>query len=120
MKIGFILLLSALFVVSSNATDIPLSSASLSANTVTYSPQVCQFSLTSYTGTISNGGTDRFQVGLSCPQENDVRATVVLFIDKEYVASKVVTIKAGKDYSEPLYIQVGASYNGKRYRLVVE
>lgn len=86
-----------------------------------YSPQVCQFSLTSYSGTIDGGGnTGSFKVGLSCPQEEDVRATVVVFIDNEHAASKVVTVKAGQDYSETVYINTGASNSGKRYKLVVQ
>lgn len=85
-----------------------------------YSPEVCQFSLTSYSGTISSDYTGRFKVGLSCPQEMDVRATVVVLINNEHVASQVVTIKAGNDYSESISIKVGSSYNGERYKLVVQ
>ncbi len=87
----------------------------------TYSPQVCQFSLTKYSGTIGyNGTTDSFQVGLSCPQDEDVRATVVVVIDDDCVASKVVTVKAGKDYSDSVAITVGSSYAGKKYKLIVQ
>ena len=92
-----------------------------SKSNTTYSPQVCQFSLTSYSGTVDGGGyTGYFQVGLSCPQTEDVRATVVVFIDGEHVASKVITVKAGKDYSDNEIINVGKSYSKQRYNLVVQ
>lgn len=81
--------------------------------------QVCQFSLTSYSGTIYNGATSSFRVGLSCPQQNDVRATVDVYINGERVASKVVTVKASNEYSEKVYINVGNSYNGLKYKLSV-
>lgn len=90
-------------------------------NELSYSPQVCQFSLSRYTGTISQyGNTDGFQVGLSCPQTTDVRATVVVLIKKEIVASKIVTIKAGKEYSDNISINVGQNYSGQQYNLIVE
>lgn len=81
---------------------------------------VCQFSLTDYSGTINNGYTGRFKVGLSCPQETDVRASVGVYIDGKIVASKVVTIPAGKDYSESISINVGHEYNGMSYELGVQ
>lgn len=82
---------------------------------------VCQFSLTDYSGTISsNGYTGNFQVGLSCPQEKDVRASVGVYIDGKIVASKVVTIPAGKDYSNSISIYVGPDYNGMSYELGVQ
>ena len=97
----------------------PLSEPS-NGNSV-FSPEVCQFSLTSYSGTVnSSGNTAQFQVGLSCPQEKDVRATVVVYIDGNLVASKVVTVSAGKDYSEKVTISVGGQYNGKTYNLGVQ
>lgn len=101
---------------SEMASKYPVSTEISSYN----SPEVCQFSLTSYSGTIHSGNTDNFNVGLSCPQEKDVRATVIVFINNEHAASKVVTIKAGKDYSESIFINVGHSYNGERYKLVVQ
>ena len=81
---------------------------------------VCQFSLTRYSGTISSGTTDQFKVGLSCPQEKDVRASVGVYIDGKIVASKVVTIPAGEDYSDPISIHVGSDYNGMSYELGVQ
>ena len=92
-----------------------------SSSEMYYSPQVCQFSLTSYSGTIdSSGDTSSFQVGLSCPQEEDVRASVGVIIDNALVASKVVTVSAGKDYSQSVYIPVGSQFIGKKYNLVVQ
>ncbi|MBE6313960.1 MAG: hypothetical protein E7079_03280 [Bacteroidales bacterium] len=82
---------------------------------------VCQFSLTDYSGTIdSMGRTGKFQVGLSCPQGIDVRATVGVYIDGKRVASKVVTIPAGEDYSDSISIEVGSDYNGMSYELDVQ
>lgn len=90
------------------------------ATTTAESPQFCQFSLSSYRGTISNGLTSNFTVGLSCPQTDDVYATVIVFIDGEHTASKVVKIDAGKTQSSPVNILVGTVYNGKSYKLVVQ
>lgn len=85
-----------------------------------YSPQVCQFSLSSYQGTLSSGGyTDPFTVGLSCPQEKDVYATVVVFVDGEHAASKVVMVPANKTVSASVSIKVPGGA-GKSYRLVVQ
>lgn len=82
---------------------------------------VCQFSLTRYSGTINSSGyTGKFQVGLSCPQEKDVRASVGVYIDGKLVASKVVTIPAGKDYSKSISIHVGTEYRGMSYELGVQ
>lgn len=81
---------------------------------------VCQFSLTDYSGTINNGCTGQFKVGLSCPQEKDVRASVGVYIDGKIVASKVVTIPAGEDYSNSISIKVGHEYNGMSYELGVQ
>ena len=85
-----------------------------------YSPQVCQFSLSSYQGTLDDSGsTNVFTVGLSCPQEKDVYATVIVFVDGEHAASKVVKVPANKTESASVSIKVpgGAS---KPYRLVVQ
>ena len=81
---------------------------------------VCQFSLTDYSGKIESGKTGTFKVGLSCPQEKDVRASVGVYIDGKIVASKVVTIPAGEDYSNSISINVGNEYNGMSYELGVQ
>lgn len=92
-----------------------------SQSAATYSPEVCQFSLSRYSGTIGySGDTDKFTVGLSCPQEKAVHATVAVFIDGEIVASKVVEVQANKTTSGSVYINVGSGYNGKKYQLVVQ
>ena len=92
-----------------------------SQSAVTNSPEVCQFSLSRYSGAInSSGNTDRFTVGLSCPQEKAVHATVAVFIDKEIVASTVVEVPANKTKSESVDIFVGKAYTGKKYQLVVQ
>lgn len=119
-KANILFLFAVLLVISAKAADMVSTAHVSPENTSIYSPQVCQFSLTSYSGVVTNGYTDGFQVGLSCPQESDVRATVVVFINGEHAASKVVTIKAGKDYSERVDIKVGSMYNDQRYRLVVQ
>lgn len=85
-----------------------------------YSPQVCQFSLTSYSGTVNNGYTGRFKVNLSCPQESDIYATVVVFINDTHIASEVIKVPAGKTQSSEVNIKVGYEYNGNSYRLVVQ
>ena len=85
-----------------------------------YSPQVCQFSLSHYTGTINSSCTGAFTVGLSCPQETDAYATVVVVIEGELVASEVVKVPAGNTKSARTSINVGSSYNGKSYKLGVQ
>ncbi len=91
------------------------------ANDAYESPQVCQFSLSSYSGTVNNGATtEMFTVGLSCPQKSSVYATVVAFIDNEHVASKVVEVKAGATSSSSVYLNMGTENIGKRYKLVVQ
>lgn len=90
-------------------------------SSVSVSPEVCQFSLSSYTGTVeSNGYTKEFTVGLSCPQQTDVNATVVAYVDGDIIASKVVTVKAGKTQSDGVTIYVGWEYKGKKYKLGVQ
>lgn len=85
------------------------------------SPQFCQFSLSSYTGTVNDSGnTDYFTVGLSCPQKEDIYATVVAFVDDEHVASVVVKVPAGNTNSAKVFIKLGTSYSGKKYRLLVQ
>lgn len=121
MKPLIIVFMAIMLGISAKATEIA-NTGQISSEASTYnSPQVCQFSLTSYTGTIDKwGDTGYFKVGLTCPQESDVRATVIVFINNEHAASKVVTIKAGKDYSESVKISVGKSFEGQRYKLVVQ
>lgn len=121
MKAVILFVLTSFLGLSVEASDMSSTYPTSSEISSNYSPEVCQFSLTSYSGTISNtGSTDYFKVGLSCPQEVDVRATVVVFINDEHAASKVVTIKAGNDYSDRVSISVGSSFKGERYRLVVQ
>lgn len=104
---------SAVFA-STNASDAESASASA------YSPQVCQFSLSHYRGTINSGSTARFTVGLSCPQEEDTYATVVVYIDGKIVASEVVQVPANSTKSAPTTVSVSGSYNGKGYELGVQ
>ena len=84
------------------------------------SPQVYQFSLSHYTGTINSSSTKTFTVGLSCPQETDAYATVIVVIEGELVASEVVKVPAGKTKSTSTSINVGSSYDGKSYKLGVQ
>lgn len=86
------------------------------------SPQVCQFSLSSYTGTISESGyTSSTTVRLSCPQESDIYATVVVMIDGEPAGSDIFMVKAGKTESASKQIQItDKAYYGKRYNLLVQ
>ena len=112
--------------VSANASDMSSSSYATSLISDQQSLEKCQFSLTSYSGTISNektyGTTANFQVGLNCPQEKAITATVFVFIgnDKDPVVSKIVTIDAGNMYSQYVSIVVGKQYIGKNYRMTVQ
>lgn len=114
MAVAAILSMGApVYATSAGSVAIPVS--------VTESSQVCQFSLSTYSGKIdSNGCTSYFSVGLSCPQETDVYATVVVLIDGCHAASEVVKVPAGKTRSDNLRINVGRSFVGQAYRLVVE
>ena len=79
----------------------------------------CQFSLNHYSGTVSNGSTNRrVVVYLNCPQKEDVTATVYVYVDGKRVASQLFTIKAGKKESTGAYIRV-YGYSGKEYTLEV-
>ncbi len=81
----------------------------------------CQFSLSSYTGVISDENkTDTFCVRLNCPQQADVYATVFVVIDGRRVASKVIKISAGETQSSIYYTIECSGYSGKNYTLEVE
>ncbi|MDE5568963.1 MAG: hypothetical protein K2I89_08745 [Muribaculaceae bacterium] len=110
-----IILLSSAFTIS--ASDSVMESPTCDNN----SPQVCQFSLSSYAGTVdNNGNTSYFTVGLSCPQKEDTYATVVVFVNGEHAASTVVKVPAEKTSSQSVNIKVGQDYKGKAYKLVVQ
>ena len=79
----------------------------------------CQFSLSRYTGVITDNETDIFYVRLNCPQQADVYATVFVVIDGRRVASKVIKISAGQTESDRAAI-VCSGYSGKNYTLEVE
>ena len=87
-------------------------------------PQKCQFSLSHYTETFfsstSQCRTQNFEVSLSCPVDKEVSATVFVYVEGELVASKVVSIPAGKKSSEATNIRVSSDYEGKKYKLTVE
>lgn len=89
----------------------------------TTTSQVCQFSLNHYTGTIKEGHHEGYTSGivvrLNCPQENDVCATVFVYIDGEVVASDIFEISAGSKDSFSKTIEVPSEYAGKRYTLKV-
>ena len=120
MKVLITLMLVMAMGLTANASNDKTMSEMPTTSESSYSPQVCQFSLTSYTGTIdSSEFTGSFQVGVSCPQDTDQRATVVVYIDDQPVASRVVVVPAGKDYSISTRIKV-RGYAGKQYRLLVQ
>lgn len=86
------------------------------------SPQVCQFSLSHYSGTLHSvsARTDGFLVRLNCAQTEDVCATVFVYVEGECVASTVVCISAGKTSSEGTDIICPKEFKGKKYSLRVE
>lgn len=85
-----------------------------------WTPNVCMFSLSSYSGTINvYGDTESFTVSLSCQYEEDQNCTVTVMIDGYREASKVVTIPAGKITSIGTVIKVDKRFSGKTYRLSV-
>lgn len=114
------ILLTAIVAIFSLSPATFVSSAQI-AYTTTTNPQVCQFSLSSYNGTADDyGKTNSFTVGLSCPQESDVYATVVAFVNDEIVASEVVKIPAGKTKSAAVTIKLGSVNAKKYYKLGVQ
>ena len=85
--------------------------------------QVCKFSISYPTGTVSdNGYTRTFTALLSCPQEKDVHVTVTAYVDGVAVGNEILTISAGKTRSsnENHSLYIGKEYAGKRYTLTVE
>lgn len=86
------------------------------------SPQVCQFSLSRYSGTLSPtvAHTDDFYVRLNCAQTEDVCATVFVYVEGECVASEVVCISAGKTSSKNTFINCPDEFGDKKYSLKVE
>lgn len=115
-----IFLLATLAVLMFSPVVFASNSQSTACSHTSNSPQVCQFSLSHYTGTINSSCTGAFTVGLSCPQETDAYATVVVVIEGELVASEVVKVPAGNTKSARTSINVGSSYNGKSYKLGVQ
>ena len=86
------------------------------------SPQVCQFSLSYYSGTLDStyATTSQFSVRLNCAQTEDVCATVFVYVEGECVASKVVCIEAGEKSSGLIKIDCPDEFVGKKYSLKVE
>lgn len=88
------------------------------------SPQVCRFSLSRYSGTLTLGlacaVTDKFFVRLNCAQTEDVCATVFVYVEGECVASQVVCIKAGEMESAETSIACPSEFHDKKYSLNVE
>lgn len=88
---------------------------------VRYSPQVCQYSLSRYTGSTDNlGKTEYFTVGLSCPQAEDTYCTVVAYINDEHAGSTVVKVPANSTRSGDTRIDLGRGNANKSYKLVVQ
>lgn len=80
----------------------------------------CKFSLNHYSGTVNcYGDTAKHWVYLNCPQDEDIYATVYVYIDGERVASEVFKIEAGSTESGSSSIFVGRSYSDKKYTLDV-
>ena len=115
----FIILLVSVFAMSSFnafATNNEATTSTQSDNSF----YTCQFSLSHYSGKVFGGkSTEYFKVLLNCPQEKDVYATVVAYVDGKRVASKVVKIKAGQTESYSTNISFSTYYSGKEYTLEV-
>ena len=116
----FIVLLVSVFAMSSF-------NAFATNNEVTVATQsesnfyTCKFSLDHYTGcTNVYGNSGSFCVRLNCPQQQDVYATVYIYIDGKRIASKVVKIKAGDTESSSDYFSLPQFYSNKDYTLKVE
>lgn len=81
----------------------------------------CKFSLNHYTGCTNDyGNSGSFWVKLNCPQQQDVYATVYIYIGGKRIASKVVKIKAGYTESSADYFSLPQIYGNKDYTLKVE
>lgn len=102
---------------ASVSEDLPLGTE----NPTEENPQVCKFSIDTPTGTITSGGETLIShVLLSCEQEDDVTATVTLWIDGEALHNKLATIEKGKKSSKGFYFGSLKDYAGKKYKLTVE
>lgn len=116
-----LILLISVFVLG--AYNVYATNSEKASSSETENPQVCKFSLDSYTGTILDTyppSTSFFKVILSCPQEEDVTATVDLYIEGELIASMVVDITKGEKESGNCSFKVSKEYVGKKYTLRVE
>lgn len=101
---------------SNSSVPEPISSNSEACN----NPQVCQFSLNHYSGTVGGDGkTDPVIVRLSCPQSSDVYASVGVFINGKLIASDVIKVPANSTHSAAKRIEVPNSV-GKEYELGVQ
>lgn len=80
---------------------------------------VCKYSLNHYSGTIDQDFTSEVFVLGSCPLQQDVYATVDVYIEGAKVASKLFLIPAGQTKSSTARIYVDGYY-GKKYTLKVE
>lgn len=115
LLIAVVLVLSSTVLTASDTQEFQQSSE------VSYSPQVCQYSLSRYTGTTDVlGNTEYFTVGLSCPQTEDTYATVVAFFNDEHAGSIVVKVPANKTQSASARIALGSANANKSYKLVVQ
>lgn len=115
---NFIILLVSVFAMSSFNAFATNNEATTSTQSDSF--YTCQFSLSHYSGKVIGGeSTAYFKVLLNCPQEKDVYATVVAYVDGKRVASKVVKIKAGQTESDSTNISFSAYYFEKEYTLEV-
>lgn len=80
---------------------------------------VCKYSLNHYSGTMNSDFTDDVFVLGSCPLQQDVYATVDVYIEGAKVASKLFIISAGETKSNTSNIYL-RGHNGEKYTLKVE
>ncbi len=119
MKCLFTLMLVVTMCLTATASNTEVTSELPSTTEVSYSLQVCQISLSSYTGTIKGSHTNNFCAQLNCPQDKDVSPTIFLYIDNKRVKSLIVTISAGSTSSGWTHFDVDEEYDGKQYELRV-
>ena len=108
---------------TANASNVNATSEMSSEATSSCSSQQVQdirISLSHDSGKIRMGRTHSFQVCLSCPAPYDVQFEVLLYVDGDYITSRIVKIGQGFESSPSTSFKELYDYDLKPYKLVVQ
>lgn len=123
MKSILSLMLVMAMCLTANASDVDATSEMSSEETSYCSSQQVQdiqISLSHDSGKIRMGRTHSFQVCLSCPAPYDVQFEVLLYVDGDYITSRIVKIGQGFESSPSTSFKDLYDYDLKPYKLVVQ